>query len=217
MHSSPCRMGSISDERMPSPACTRCSCGGSSIASQSGRCSIFLESITCDGKLASASSGVSSAEGPVSGSPRPGDRHRAVAVALAHQQEGRRVLEEPERRADDGVEHGLDVVGRLADHAQDLGRRGLLLERLVRLVEQARVLDRDHRLVGKGLHERDLLVGNGARLARTSDEQPMTAPSSQHRRARRATRQPPRSPGRSRPARAVWGRSRRGPDRRSET
>ena len=37
------------------------------------------------------------------------------------------------------------------------GRR-LLLERLLRLVEEARVLDRDDRLVGEGLEQRDLLV-----------------------------------------------------------
>ena len=31
--------------------------------------------------------------------------------------------------------------------------------RLLRLLEQLRVLDRDHRLVGEGLQQRDLLVG----------------------------------------------------------
>ena len=45
------------------------------------------------------------------------------------------------------------------------GRR-LLLERLFRLVEQAHVLDGDHRLVGEGLEQRDLLVGETAAAAR---------------------------------------------------
>jgi len=62
-------MGSISAERMPSAACTRCSCGGSTTAFQSGTCSICLPRIACDGKLACASSGVRSAEGPVNGWP----------------------------------------------------------------------------------------------------------------------------------------------------
>ena len=59
---------------------------------------------------------------------------------------------------DDRVEHRLRVGDRAADDAQDLGRRRLLLERLLGFVEQARVLDRDHRLVGEGLQQRDLLV-----------------------------------------------------------
>ena len=41
---------------------------------------------------------------------------------------------------------------------QHLAGRGLLLERLLGLVEQAHVLDRDHRLVGEGAQQRDLLV-----------------------------------------------------------
>ena len=48
---------------------------------------------------------------------------------------------------------------------QHLGGGGLLLERLLRLVEQARVLDRDHRLVGEGLQQPDLLVAEASRLA----------------------------------------------------
>jgi hypothetical protein len=31
-------------------------------------------------------------------------------------------------RSDDGVEHGLDIRRRPADHAQNLARRGLLLQ-----------------------------------------------------------------------------------------
>ena len=53
----------------------------------------------------------------------------------------------------DLLEHRRGVGHRAADHAQHLGRRGLLLERLLGLVEQAHVLDRDHRLVGEGLEQ----------------------------------------------------------------
>ena len=59
----------------------------------------------------------------------------------------------------DRVEYRLHIGRRTADDPQDLARRRLLLERLLRLVEQAHVLDRDHRLVGEGCRERDLLFG----------------------------------------------------------
>src|SRR5262245_1709211 len=65
-----------------------------------------------------------------------------------------------------GVENGANLAGRGADHAQDLGRRGLLVEGLTQLararlylLEQARILDGDHRLVGEDLQETDLLFG----------------------------------------------------------
>jgi hypothetical protein len=65
--------------------------------------------------------------------------------------------------ASDRVEDGLDVRGRGGDDAQDLARRGLLLERLgevvvlgLELLEEPDVLDGDDRLVGEGLEQRDL-------------------------------------------------------------
>ena len=65
---------------------------------------------------------------------------------------------------------GCMSVERAADHAQDLGRGRLLLERFLRLVEQPSVLDRDHRLVGEGLEQRELLVGERlGRLAQHAD------------------------------------------------
>ena len=65
----------------------------------------------------------------------------------------------PDGLFQDGFEHRLDVAGRARDNPQDLRGRGLPLERLLRLVEQAHVLDRDHRLGGEVLEQRDLLVG----------------------------------------------------------
>ena len=80
---------------------------------------------------------------------------------------------------------GWTSVGELADHAQDLARRRLLLERLghlrvrcvsasffLQLGQQARVLDRDHRLVGEGLEERDLVVREPAGLAAGHRDRP---------------------------------------------
>ena len=65
-------------------------------------------------------------------------------------------------------EHGLEVKDRTADHLQHLGRGGLLLQRFgelalarLHLLEQPRVLDGDDGLVGEGLEQLDLLVGEG--------------------------------------------------------
>ena len=70
----------------------------------------------------------------------------------------------------DRVEDRLGVGRRAGDRPQDLAGRRLLLERLgqlpvprLELREQPHVLDRDHRLVGEGLEERDLLVGERPR------------------------------------------------------
>ncbi len=49
----------------------------------------------------------------------------------------------------DGLEHRLHVRRRTGDHLQDVGGRGLPLQRLLGLVEQPRVLDGDHRLVAR--------------------------------------------------------------------
>ena len=72
--------------------------------------------------------------------------------------------------------HRLHVGRRAGDHLQDLGGRGLPLERLLGLVEQAHVLDRDHRLVGEGLQQRDLLVGKRPGLGRATGMAPMAWP-----------------------------------------
>ena len=72
------------------------------------------------------------------------------------------------------LEHGREQLAparraKLEDHAQYLRGRGLLLQRLrelrrprLHLVEQPHVLDRDHRLVGKGGDQFDLLLGEWA-------------------------------------------------------
>ena len=77
----------------------------------------------------------------------------------------------------DRLEHGLRVRLRPADRAQDLARRRLLLEGFgqlaipaLELLEQPDVLDGDHGLVGEGLHQLDLLVGERPDL-RPSDHE----------------------------------------------
>ena len=77
---------------------------------------------------------------------------------------------------------------------QDLGGRGLLLERFLRLVEQAHVLDRDHRLVGEGLEQLDLLSGESApRFHGRRTIAPMRLAVAQHRHAEHRAPVPPRS------------------------
>ena len=73
----------------------------------------------------------------------------------------------------DEVERILDLMNverRAADHLQHVGGRGLLLQRFSEviglrpdLVEQPRVLDRDHRLIGKRRDQLDLLPGERLR------------------------------------------------------
>src|SRR5262245_49542136 len=74
-------------------------------------------------------------------------------------------LAEPSRAFGDHVEDRLDVRERATDDAQHLRGRRLLLQRLgefararLHLVEQAHVLNRNHRLVGEGVDQLYFLV-----------------------------------------------------------
>ena len=86
-------------------------------------------------------------------------------LAVKAEQGAEAGIAETDRPLDDGVEHRLDVGRRLTDHAQNLARRRLLLQRLaylgmgrrerliflLQLLEQPHVLDRDHGLVAERL------------------------------------------------------------------
>src|SRR5262245_8269524 len=78
----------------------------------------------------------------------------------------------------DGGEHRLQIERR-ADRLADLAERGELPDRArqllrprLQLLEQADVLDRDHRLVGKGLEQRDLVGRERARFPSRDRDQP---------------------------------------------
>ena len=100
-----------------------------------------------------------------------GDLMDQIAIEL--QERAEESVTQFDGAPDDRVEDRLDVGLGAADDAQDLRRRGPLLEGLgnvsmrfrkseillLQLGEQAHVLDGDHGLIGEGLHERDLLVG----------------------------------------------------------
>ena len=60
---------------------------------------------------------------------------------------------------------GCTSDGERGDHLEDVGGGGLPLQRLPGLVEQPRVLDRDHGLVGEGLQQLDMMRGERTRLA----------------------------------------------------
>src|SRR6516165_9324204 len=51
------------------------------------------------------------------------------------------------------IEHRREVAGRGIDDPENLRGRGLLFERLARLGDEARVFNRDHRLISEGAHE----------------------------------------------------------------
>jgi hypothetical protein len=64
------------------------------------------------------------------------------------------------------MEDRFQLAGRAGDNLEHLRSRGLLLQGLgelarahLHLVEQPHVFDRDHRLVGEGLDQLDLLLG----------------------------------------------------------
>ncbi|HSF48819.1 MAG TPA: hypothetical protein VLA73_10705 [Burkholderiales bacterium] len=63
------------------------------------------------------------------------------------------------------LQYRVHVGRRAADHAQYVRGRSLLLERFLRLIEEAHVLDRDHRLVREGFDQVHLAIGEGPHFA----------------------------------------------------
>src|SRR5215471_10447574 len=88
----------------------------------------------------------------------PVERRDLEQLPVEPKHRAERSIAEPRRACHYGVEHWLDVGRRATDDAENLARRRLALQGLPCLVEQSYILDGDHRLVGKGLEERDLFV-----------------------------------------------------------
>ena len=177
-------MGVATMLRYPPRRANSCEFGKRSSVEMSGTCRSRPSSITHPGS-------VSRRGGPTA---RPAPRmsstsasHSGVVVP-AYATHGDRAGLQPEHAAaqgaaeahralDDGVEDWLELRPRCTDHAEDRPGGRLLLERLgqiaiarLQLAEQTRVLDRDHRLLGEGLQEGDL-VGANAPGDRPSDVQ----------------------------------------------
>ena len=91
-------------------------------------------------------------------------RGELVALAVIGRQDSEGRLAEVQRPRQDRLEHRRYVRWRACDHLQDVGGRGLPLQRLLGFVEQPGVLYSDDGLVGEGLGQRDLLFGKWNRL-----------------------------------------------------
>ena len=108
------------------------------------------------------------------------------AVSIAQQHPRKIALENPHGGEDDALKHRAGIGRRLADDAQDFGRRRLPLERLLRLVEEARILDGDHRLVAEGFRLGDFLQAETVRFASAHGEKTDAVAVAQERKIERA-------------------------------
>src|SRR5262245_53813868 len=70
----------------------------------------------------------------------------------------------PGRSLGNRIKDGLQIGWGTGYDTQDLARGNLPLQRIFRLVEQPDILDSDHRLVGEGLEQSGLVVGEAARV-----------------------------------------------------
>ena len=100
-----------------------------------------------------------------------------LPIAQIHISEVR--LADADRIRQHRLKYRIEVPRRARDHTEHLGGRRLLLQRLrqlaragLHLVEQTHVFDRDHRLVGKGGDQLDLLVGERPNRLALQDENP---------------------------------------------
>src|SRR5262245_32076810 len=91
-------------------------------------------------------------------------------------------------RFNERLQHRLEIESRAADDFEHIGGGGLPLQRvaefagtLLHLVEQPHVLNRDHRLVGEGLQELDLSVGEQPGLSAGDRNAPNGTAVSQYR------------------------------------
>src|SRR6516225_2412928 len=106
-------------------------------------------------------------------------RGGSEGVSLTKIQGAELDLADANRVRQHSLENRLQLAGRGTDDLQHFGRCRLLLEGFLEiarpglhLVEQARVLDGDHGLVGEGLGQRDLLFGKRKNLGATENKRP---------------------------------------------
>ena len=71
-----------------------------------------------------------------------------------------------------GLEHRLQIPGRAGDDLQNVGGGCLPLQRLAQLVEEPRVLDGNHGLIGETLLESELIVRERQESITKNDESP---------------------------------------------
>ena len=95
---------------------------------------------------------------------------------------------DPRRVPDDRVEDRLDLERALRGDTEHFRRGGLALERLLRLVEEAHVLDRDHRLIRERPHQGDLAIGEWPHHQARHDQDPDRRAVAKHRNGEQASR-----------------------------
>ena len=93
-------------------------------------------------------------------------RRVAVDVPIAAEDLALFRIAQAQRGRDEAIQNRIEIEGCPADRLEDIRRRRLLLQQLLEvarlclnLVEQAHVFDRDHRLVGEGLEQLDVMRG----------------------------------------------------------
>src|SRR5262249_1371962 len=98
-------------------------------------------------------------------------------VAVKAHYKGELAAAQPHRALGNHVDHRLDISWSATDTFEHLAGRGPVFKSLrqllrpsLHLVEQPRVLDRDHRLVGEGCSELDLFLGECPYLGATDTE-----------------------------------------------
>ena len=80
------------------------------------------------------------------------------AIIADERNANRFAREQPLAALQNRIEHRLRIGDRAADRGEHLARRPLLVERLLRFVEQANVFQRDRRLVAERAQERDFAL-----------------------------------------------------------
>ena len=101
----------------------------------------------------------------------PGSRGLKLLSVIGPQGAKRRFAQ-PHGLLEHCVEHRSEIAGRGIDDLQDLGGRGLLLQRLTGLGQEPRVLHRDHRLRREIFEQRDLSGRKGLDLASGATDDP---------------------------------------------
>src|SRR5262245_57865805 len=96
------------------------------------------------------------------------DQAKKIAVALEQPRVIR--LAQARHRLNESIEYRLQVESRPADHLEHISGGGLLLQRFSQLVEEARVLDRDHRLFCEIADQLDLLFAKRPHLLAVDDD-----------------------------------------------
>ncbi len=85
-------------------------------------------------------------------------RNGAEDLAIEHPHQAEVELAQADRPFEHRVEHRPEIAGRGVNDPQDLGGRGLLIERLACLGDEPRIFHRDHRLGGEIFEQSDLFI-----------------------------------------------------------